>query len=182
MFFIFIRTPLQQWYSITYMYWSIIGTFITVFVGTLVSYWTASRDDTYEAKLLHPLIYKCLNFMPGERREFKQPLPTPSQDSITTSQATLGPDVITVEVQQEDKETIKGHDNFAYEKDAKKSQRINNMTSDSDVIGHLEMDEQLRAKGKKGMNGNGRRGSNKADDVFYSPQTTGVYKKYEMNC
>lgn len=191
------RTPLQQWYSITYMYWSIIGTLITVFVGTLVSYFTASKEDTYEAKLLHPLIVRCLNFMPGVPMEFKQPLPESTQDSMNSSQVTISPDVITVEVQ----EKINGLDNFAYEKDLgvtgngegdqkRTSQRINNMTLnghlDTDAIEHLEMDEQQQkvevSQDHRLRSSNSRRGSQIVEDAHYSPETTGVYKKYEMDC
>lgn len=157
------RTPIEQWYSITYMYWSIIGTFVTVFVGTTVSFFTASKDDTYEAKLLHPLIVKCLNFMPGEPREFKQPPP------LNLSSTTVDQDTVTVEVVL-DKPT-NGHDNFAYEKEVAlavggdqemtKSRRIKNMTIKPSPD-HSEGASVVETR-----------------RIFYSPETTGVYKQYE---
>lgn len=157
------------------MYWSIIGTFITVFVGTLVSYFTSAKDDTYEAKLLHPLIVKCLNFMPGEPREFKQPPPSP--DSINTSRTTLTPETIAVDVQDK---LANVHDNLAYETEigvvvqndeAKKSLRINNMTWNGVEEERVEVDERAEPMD-----------SNRIPDAFYSPETTGVYRKYELNC
>lgn len=169
------KTGLQQWYSISYMYWSIIGTFITIFVGTLVSYFTGSDDDTYEAKLLHPLIVKCLNFMPGAPRQFKQPLP----ESTSTSQTTVSQDAIVVDV------LTAAHENFAFEKELtngelKSSQRINNMTLSSSVdeIENYEMESKPQKKSVAET----RRESVKFDESFYTPTTTGVYKKYEADC
>lgn len=146
------------------MYWSIIGTFITVFVGTLISFLTPSKDDTYEAKLLHPLIVKCLSYIPGQPREFKQ-APV-SRDSISTQNT----DTVTVEVQDK---VGNGQDNFAYEtEDAKVSQqRITNMTINDRGAEHLEMTEN---KDKEGVA--------RIQDKFYSPETTGVYKRYEAEC
>lgn len=164
------------------MYWSIIGTFITVFVGTLISYFTSSKEDTYEAKLLHPMIVKCLNFMPGEPREFKQP---PS-DSMSTSVATISTDAITVDVQ--DKTPI-GCDNFAYEKEMGigrgngelKSQRINNMTMGSIAEGveQVEMDVQPKKELELSRRLSRETTTTKFNDKFYTPETTGVYKQFE---
>lgn len=176
------KTGLQQWYSISYMYWSIIGTFITLFVGTLVSYFTSSADDTYEAKLLHPLIVKCLNFMPGAPRQFKQPLP----ESNNTSQSTVNQDAITVDV------IMTAHDNFAFEKELTKGesknaeqqqqQRITNMTlANANSVDEIEKDE-MESKPQKDNLTEKRRESVKFDDSFYTPQTTGVYKKFEADC
>lgn len=154
------------------MYWSIIGTFVTVFVGTTVSYFTASKDDTYEAKLLHPLIVKCLNFMPGQPREFKQPPPL-----IVSNMTIVDQDAITVDVL--DKPT-NGHDNFAYEKEVAvaagdtsqemtKCRRINNMTMKK-TPDHSEIESEVVDRETK-LNG-----------IYYSPETTGVYKQYEAHC
>lgn len=173
------RSPLQQWYSITYMYWSIIGTFITVFVGTLVSYCTSSDDDTYEAKLLHPMIVRCLGFMPGQPREFKEA--PPAEDATATTRTSIIPDGVVLEVQDK---LANGHDNFAYEKertlgtvaeeDDKASQRIHNMTLKKDQEDGLEMKEHQQ--------GESRKDDERIHEVFYSPGTTGVYKKYQLDC
>ncbi|XP_039449985.1 sodium-coupled monocarboxylate transporter 1 isoform X3 [Culex pipiens pallens] len=57
-------------YSVSYMYYSLIGTFITVIVGTIVSYATAHRDDAYDHKLLHPAIYRLSRLLPGKARRY----------------------------------------------------------------------------------------------------------------
>lgn len=135
---------------------------MTVFIGTLVSYFTSRADDTYEAKLLHPLIVKCLNFMPGEPRQFKQP-PAPvgivNQENHRTS---ICPSVITVEIQEKN---ANGHDNFGYEKETnglkERIQRINNMTM-------LPTEENLVLNDK--------------ESTVISAEITGVYKRNEVEC
>lgn len=52
------------------MYYSLIGTFLTVFIGWLVSWMTASPDDAYDSNLLHPAIYKLSLWMPGPERQY----------------------------------------------------------------------------------------------------------------
>lgn len=41
------------------MYYSLIGTALTVLIGTLISCLTQHSDDEYDAKLLHPIIFRC---------------------------------------------------------------------------------------------------------------------------
>lgn len=60
----------ESLYSVSYMYYSLIGTFITVIVGTVISYITAHRDDAYDSKLLHPMIYKLSRVIPGKERRY----------------------------------------------------------------------------------------------------------------
>nr|XP_033340160.1 sodium-coupled monocarboxylate transporter 1 [Megalopta genalis]XP_033340166.1 sodium-coupled monocarboxylate transporter 1 [Megalopta genalis] len=56
-------------YSITYMYYALIGSLTTVLVGIIVSLITAdSQADMYEEHLLHPLAVKLSRFFPGRRR------------------------------------------------------------------------------------------------------------------
>ncbi|XP_046753749.1 sodium-coupled monocarboxylate transporter 1 [Diprion similis] len=56
-------------YSITYMYYAFVGSFITVFVGTVVSLLTADDEaDRYEEHLLHPLAVKFSRMLPGRKR------------------------------------------------------------------------------------------------------------------
>lgn len=57
-------------YAISYMYYSLIGTFITVVVGTIISYITRSQEDAYDSKLLHPLVYKIYAKLPGTSKYF----------------------------------------------------------------------------------------------------------------
>jgi solute carrier family 5 (sodium-coupled monocarboxylate transporter), member 8/12 len=47
-------------YAISYMWYSVIGTFITVFVGTLVSFMTISKSDKTDLKFVHPWIQKII--------------------------------------------------------------------------------------------------------------------------
>ncbi|XP_076651667.1 sodium-coupled monocarboxylate transporter 1 [Halictus rubicundus] len=60
---------LQYLYSITYMYYALIGSLTTVVVGIIVSLITADAEaDMYEKHLLHPLAVKMSGFFPGRRR------------------------------------------------------------------------------------------------------------------
>lgn len=61
-------TPLVQLYSVSYMYYSIFGTLLTVGIGIIVSYLTQSEEDAFESKLIHPVIYKFSNWLPGKKR------------------------------------------------------------------------------------------------------------------
>ncbi|XP_058467266.1 sodium-coupled monocarboxylate transporter 1 isoform X2 [Malaya genurostris] len=64
-----VRFP-ENLYSVSYMYYSLIGTFITVLIGTVVSYITSHRDDAYDHKLLHPAIYRLSRLFPGKERRY----------------------------------------------------------------------------------------------------------------
>ncbi|XP_030370307.1 sodium/iodide cotransporter [Scaptodrosophila lebanonensis] len=59
------RTPLESFYSISFMYYSLIGTALTVIIGTLISCLTQHPDDMYDGKLLHPLVFKCYERIGG---------------------------------------------------------------------------------------------------------------------
>lgn len=45
------------------MYYSVIGTLVTVIVGTLISWATSSDSDVYDEKLLHPVILKIRRYL-----------------------------------------------------------------------------------------------------------------------
>lgn len=45
------------------MYYSVIGTLVTIIVGTLVSWATSSTSDEYDEKLLHPAILKIRRYL-----------------------------------------------------------------------------------------------------------------------
>ena len=63
------RGPLEYLYSITYMYYALIGSLSTVIVGIIVSLLTANpQEDMYEQHLLHPLAVKISRHFPGRRR------------------------------------------------------------------------------------------------------------------
>ncbi|CAH1111192.1 unnamed protein product [Psylliodes chrysocephalus] len=64
--------PLTQLYSVTYMYYSCIGCFITILFGWAVSYFTGSENDRYDEELIHPLARKMANIFPGKKRIYSQ--------------------------------------------------------------------------------------------------------------
>ncbi|XP_022224905.2 LOW QUALITY PROTEIN: sodium-coupled monocarboxylate transporter 1 [Drosophila obscura] len=61
------RTSLETFYSISFMYYSLIGTALTVAIGTLISMLTQHPDDEYDAKLLHPIIFRCWERFSGPK-------------------------------------------------------------------------------------------------------------------
>ncbi|XP_069679260.1 sodium-coupled monocarboxylate transporter 2 [Periplaneta americana] len=64
---------LTQLYSITYMYYSLIGCGITVFMGIIISYIAGtSPEDAYDEKLIHPLALKISTLFPGRPRRYVQ--------------------------------------------------------------------------------------------------------------
>ncbi|XP_035775466.1 sodium-coupled monocarboxylate transporter 1-like isoform X2 [Anopheles albimanus] len=60
----------QSLYSVSYMYYSLIGTFLTVAIGVIVSVLTSHDDDAYDRKLLHPVAYYCSSLFPGKERRY----------------------------------------------------------------------------------------------------------------
>lgn len=85
-------------YSTSYMYYSIIGTLLTVFIGVVVSYMTQSKEDAYDSKLIHVVAYKFTNWLPGKKRFYTDDVP-----SVTK----LKTEVVPVE--------IVSHENLAFE-------------------------------------------------------------------
>lgn len=62
---------LTSLYSVTYMYYSLLGSGITVIVGVLVSYVVGStEEDEYDEKLIHPLALKLSSYFPGPPRRY----------------------------------------------------------------------------------------------------------------
>lgn len=60
-------------YSITYMYYALIGSLTTVIVGIIVSLSTANeKEDAYEEHLLHPIAVKLSKLFPGKPRLFSE--------------------------------------------------------------------------------------------------------------
>lgn len=60
----------QNVFAVTYMYYSLFGTLITVFVGIIVSLFTRSESDCYESKYIHPLILRITKWFPGHESLF----------------------------------------------------------------------------------------------------------------
>ncbi|XP_067007581.1 sodium-coupled monocarboxylate transporter 2 isoform X2 [Anabrus simplex] len=58
-------------YSMTYMYYTLLGCGITVFLGIIISYCTGTTpEDAYDEKLIHPLALKISNWFPGPPRKY----------------------------------------------------------------------------------------------------------------
>lgn len=60
-----LKDLLNEIFSISYMYYSCIGTCITVVIGSIVSLLTLSKDDAYESKYVHQFIFKLAKVFPG---------------------------------------------------------------------------------------------------------------------
>lgn len=60
----------QNIFAISYMYYSLFGTTITVLVGIIVSLFTRSESDAYDAKYIHPLVYRITKWIPGSEKLF----------------------------------------------------------------------------------------------------------------
>lgn len=88
---------IQNLYSVSYMYYAFLGTVITVFVGIAVSYMTASEEDAYDSKLLHPVILRFSKWLPGKDRVYS---------NVTT---------VEPEISTNNKTTIEIHDNYGFE-------------------------------------------------------------------
>lgn len=57
-------------YSISYMWYAVIGTVTCVVVGVIIGFITSSDSDAYDERLLHPFIAKLARKMPGKKRNF----------------------------------------------------------------------------------------------------------------
>lgn len=57
-------------FAISYMYYSLFGTMITVFVGIIVSLLTQSKEDAYDAKFIHPMVYRMAKWFPNYQKLF----------------------------------------------------------------------------------------------------------------
>lgn len=82
------RDPLTQLYSVTYMYYSLIGCFICILIGWTVSYFTGSESDLYDQELIHPIARKMANVFPGKKRRYAEKTikhKTPRNGSINHS-------------------------------------------------------------------------------------------------
>lgn len=69
----------QNVFSISYMYYSLFGTIITVVVGIVVSLLTRSKADAYDSKYIHPCVYRMSKWFPGYEKLFS------NEDSNETS-------------------------------------------------------------------------------------------------
>ncbi|XP_034837146.1 sodium-coupled monocarboxylate transporter 1 [Maniola hyperantus] len=63
-------TALMRMYSVSYMWYAVIGTVTCVLVGVLVGALTADDADAFDERLLHPLAARLARRLPGKRRTF----------------------------------------------------------------------------------------------------------------
>ncbi|XP_026487150.1 sodium-coupled monocarboxylate transporter 2 [Vanessa tameamea] len=64
-------TALMKMYSVSYMWYAVIGTATCVTVGVIIGLITATEKDAFDELLLHPLVAKIGRKMPGRKRIFK---------------------------------------------------------------------------------------------------------------
>lgn len=83
--------PLTALYSITYMYYSFMGSIITVAIGWAVSYFTGSESDLYDEELIHPWARKMADFFPGKKRRYarKEELKENNKNKINRNGSTV---------------------------------------------------------------------------------------------
>lgn len=97
----------QNIFAVTYMYYSLFGTLITVLFGILVSIFTQCSADRYDSKLIHPLALSAAKWFSGYENLFtdesEKPLETYSSYSSTMDQ-------------QERKKSIEPNINLAFDK------------------------------------------------------------------
>lgn len=72
----------QNIFSISYMYYSLFGTLITVLIGAIVSLLTLSEADAYDSKYIHPGVYRIAKWFPGAEKLFKENPATDIKKSI----------------------------------------------------------------------------------------------------
>lgn len=60
----------QNVFAVSYMYYSLFGTLITVGVGMVVSLLTQSEADAYDSKYIHPMVYRMAKWFPGSEKLF----------------------------------------------------------------------------------------------------------------
>jgi len=60
----------QNIFAVSYMYYSLFGTLITVLVGMIVSLLTRSKADAYDAKYIHPAVYRFTKLFSGSESLF----------------------------------------------------------------------------------------------------------------
>lgn len=67
------------------MYYSVLGTVITIVVGTLVSWWTATEDDVCDEKMLNPYFVQVMHFFRRRRLSREAAKDAAAQVTASTS-------------------------------------------------------------------------------------------------
>lgn len=146
-------TPLQEnsqfpqnVFAISYMYYSLFGTLITVLVGMLVSLLTQSEDDAYDAKFIHPVVYRMAKWFPRSQKLFsKEPSTEIKKNSLkepTEQHYNDGFDTSSEEIGQnsqcskhDDKSAVNFKSNIIYktELDIPKLENYKKLSEDSQI-------------------------------------------------
>lgn len=72
----------------SYMYYSMVGTFTTIIVAVVVSYFSKPDDDEYDKNLLHPMVHTIGNwFTRQESLSVAATTDTTSTTTITTGKS-----------------------------------------------------------------------------------------------
>ncbi|KAG7190672.1 hypothetical protein KM043_006750 [Ampulex compressa] len=124
--------PFTYLYRITYMYYALIGSLTTVFVGMIVSLCTADPEsDMYEEHLLHPLILKFSRMLPGRRRLYASS--TRLENENSGANATTSSSVASITSNNEKSTPLQGvvDDNGKFRIDIGYVQKLNALKSTS---------------------------------------------------
>lgn len=123
----------QNVFAVSYMYYSLFGTLITVFVGMAVSLLTQSEADAYDSKFIHPVVYKMAKWFPGSSKLFSS---EHTETEIKNSSL---------------KEPREQHFNEAFDTKSEsiKDEDVNNVNFKSNIIYKTELDKHTAEKYKK---------------------------------
>ncbi|XP_048001659.1 sodium-coupled monocarboxylate transporter 1 [Leguminivora glycinivorella] len=89
-----ITSALHRMYAVSYMWYAVIGTFTCVIIGCIIGAITSTEDDVFDERLLHPLVVKIYNKMPGKKRTYSnEKAKTPEKDSSEKTDVTLAEDL-----------------------------------------------------------------------------------------
>ncbi|XP_053619657.1 sodium-coupled monocarboxylate transporter 1 [Plodia interpunctella] len=83
-----VPSGLHQFYSISYMWYSVIGTLTCVTIGIIIGYITGNESDAYDENLLHPIVARIARKMPGPKRKFTNEKPEKIPDEKESSEKT----------------------------------------------------------------------------------------------
>lgn len=60
----------MKMYSVSYMWYAVIGTMTCIFFGVVIGLITANEKDAFDERLLHPLVARIARKLPGRKRTF----------------------------------------------------------------------------------------------------------------
>lgn len=93
-------TGLHQFYSISYMWYAVIGTIICVTLGNIVGLITGNETDAFEERLLHPLVAKIARYLPGPKRFYTDEKSVATEEKETEKDASEKTDETVTEVNE----------------------------------------------------------------------------------